>query len=30
LTGSTSVVNPELLSVNRFATGRLLEETAVL
>ena len=30
LTRSTSVVNPELLSVNRFATGRLLEETAVL
>ena len=30
LEGSTSVVNPELLSVNRFATGRLLEETAVL
>jgi sarcosine oxidase subunit beta len=30
LTGSTDVVNPELLSVNRFATGRLLEETAVL
>jgi sarcosine oxidase subunit beta len=30
LTGSTSVVNPELLNVNRFATGRLLEETAVL
>jgi len=30
LNGSTSVVNPELLSVNRFATGRLLEETAVL
>jgi sarcosine oxidase subunit beta len=30
LTGSTSVVNPDLLSVNRFATGRLLEETAVL
>jgi sarcosine oxidase, subunit beta len=30
LTGSTSVVNPELLSLNRFATGRLLEETAVL
>ena len=30
LTGSTSIVNPELLSVNRFATGRLLEETAVL
>ena len=30
LTGSTRVVNPELLSVNRFATGRLLEETAVL
>ena len=30
LTGSTRVVNPELLSLNRFATGRLLEETAVL
>ena len=30
LTGSTSVVNPELLNVSRFATGRLLEETAVL
>jgi sarcosine oxidase subunit beta len=30
LTGSTNVVNPELLSLNRFATGRLLEETAVL
>jgi sarcosine oxidase subunit beta len=30
LTGSTRVVNPELLSVNRFAAGRLLEETAVL
>jgi sarcosine oxidase subunit beta len=30
LTGSTNIVNPELLSVNRFATGRLLEETAVL
>jgi sarcosine oxidase, subunit beta len=30
LTGSTNVVNPELLSVNRFVTGRLLEETAVL
>ncbi len=30
LTGSTSIVNPELLSLNRFATGRLLEETAVL
>ena len=30
MTGSTDVVNPELLSVNRFATGRLLEETAVL
>lgn len=30
LAGSTGVVNPELLSVNRFATGRLLEETAVL
>ncbi len=30
LTGSTDVVNPELLSVNRFTTGRLLEETAVL
>jgi sarcosine oxidase, subunit beta len=30
LTGSTEIVNPELLSLNRFATGRLLEETAVL
>jgi sarcosine oxidase, subunit beta len=30
LTGSTNIVNPELLSVSRFATGRLLEETAVL
>ncbi|MGI9103279.1 MAG: NAD(P)/FAD-dependent oxidoreductase [Terriglobales bacterium] len=30
LTGSTNVVNPELLSVQRFTTGRLLEETAVL
>ncbi|MGZ4827161.1 MAG: NAD(P)/FAD-dependent oxidoreductase [Terriglobales bacterium] len=30
LTGSTNIVNPELLSLNRFATGRLLEETAVL
>ncbi len=30
LTGSTDIVNPELLSLNRFATGRLLEETAVL
>jgi len=30
LTGSTSIVNPELLSLSRFATGRLLEETAVL
>jgi sarcosine oxidase subunit beta len=30
LTGSTKIVNPELLSLNRFATGRLLEETAVL
>ena len=30
LTGSTDVVNPELLSLSRFATGRLLEETAVL
>lgn len=30
LTGSTNIVNPELLSLNRFASGRLLEETAVL
>ncbi len=30
LTGSTNIVNPELLSLDRFATGRLLEETAVL
>jgi len=30
LTGSTDVVNPELLNVSRFEAGRLLEETAVL
>ncbi len=30
LTGSTSVVNPELVNLSRFAAGRLLEETAVL
>jgi sarcosine oxidase subunit beta len=30
LEGSTSIVNPELLNLSRFATGRLLEETAVL
>lgn len=30
LTGSTSVINPELVNLSRFAAGRLLEETAVL
>ncbi len=30
LEGSTAIVNPELLNLSRFASGRLLEETAVL